>query len=296
MTKYYKQLALAALMMTSLGLVSCDSKSQDEPPKTEPTIAFGTPGGWVNGPNGYVEPYHDPAFPNSPYFSDEKDIEAVSQKLKASGSKLYIPSADEMVRYFPREGRGYSGSYVILNRDPLAPSLEANVVETVQFGRNSSPIQAKSTFFFQPGKDDGRTSPIGPVNYAIRFQDNPKHRVFQRWMVKYHEQQREMFGKPQYITEGIISFLPYDESATLGGENAPVFTEEYWNSRASEIKSVNLLNWGFDKPNSVYTFGSYGWFMTSSNALGVMSSGIGFYLRDNANGPGGVIHLFEEGK
>lgn len=279
-------------MMTSLGLVSCDSKSQDEPQKTEPTIAFGTPGGWVNGPNGYVEPYHDPAFPNSPYFSDEKDIEAVSQKLKASGSKLYIPSADEMVRYFPRGG----SVYVDLHTNSQTPSLKPNVVETVQFGRNSSPIQAKSTFFFQPGKDDGRTWPIWPVNYAIRFQDNPKHRVFQRWQVKHHEQQREMFGKPQYITEGIISFLPYDESATLGGENAPVFTEEYWNSRASEIKSVNLLNWGFDKPNSQYTFNSYGWFITSSSALGTMSFSAGFYLRDDARGPGGVIHLFEEGK
>lgn len=285
MTKYYKQLALAALMMTSLGLVSCDSKSQDEPQKTEPTIAFSTPGGWVNGPNGYVEPYHDPAFPNSPYFTSG-EIEAVNQKLKASGSKLYIPSADEMVRYFPRE----VGGYINLDRYSETPSLKPNVVETVQFGRNSNPIQAKSTFFFQPGKD------IWPVNYAIRFQDNPKHRVFQRWMIKHHEQQREMFGKPQYITEGIISFLPYEEAATLGGENAPVFTEEYWNRRASEVKSVTLLNWGFDKPNSQYTFGSYGWFITSSNALATMSLSVGFYLRDDARGPGGVIHLFEEGK
>lgn len=291
MTKYYKQLTLAALMMTSLGLVSCDSKSQDEPQKTEPTIAFSTPGGWVNGPNGYVEPYHDPAFPNSPYFTSG-EIEAVNQKLKASGSKLYIPSNDEIVRYFPRKinVNGIAEYTVPMSGADIA--FKPNVNETVQFGRSANPIQAKSTFLYHPYPQH-----VGkpPVNYAIRFQDNVKHRVFQRWTFTIPTQQRIIFGKPTDTFEGTISFLPYEESATQGGENAAVFTEEYWNRRASEIKSVSLLHWGFDKPNSKYTFVSYGMYFTSSGNLGIMSSS-GFSLGDDSFRPGGVIHLFEEGK
>lgn len=291
MAQYYKQLALAMLMMTTLGLSSCKSKSKDEP-TIEPTSAFATPGGWVNGANGYVEPYHNPAYPNSPYFTYEEAL-SINDKLKASGSKLYLPSADELVRYFPRPAviNGVKESLVTLvwkSEDRERRIFHPDIVETVQFGRNAKPIQAKSTFLnyaFEVGvaKPD--------INYAIRFYDQPQHRVFQRWSVTFSE--KDMFGKRESIMEGNISFLPYEESATIGGENAPVFTEEYWERRASELKSITVLNWGFHKPGSQFTFTTYG-FYHGLNSLAVMSS-LGMSLGEQNTIPG-VIHLFEEGK
>lgn len=295
MIQYYKQLALATLMMTTLGLSSCQSKAKDEP-TVEPPVAFAAPGGWVNGPNGYVEPYHDPAYPNSPYFTHEEAV-AINDKLKASGSKLYLPSPEEMVRYFPMGNHSGGMSPLdngIIDDDDMKQfpvRLVPNREETVQFGRYAKPIQATSTFLHGVRKQDRFY--LG-VTYAMRFFDQPKHRIFQRWSYSIPENQI-MFGEPRNILAGTISFLPYEESATIGGEKAPVFTEEYWKSRASEVKSITILNWGFDEPGSVYTFGSYGFYHTSSNFYAGYSISSGFSLNEGT-GPSGVIHLFEEGK
>lgn len=291
MAQYYKQLALAMLMMTTLGLSSCKSKSKDEP-TIKPTSAFVTPGGWVNGANGYVEPYHNPAYPNSPYFTRE-EAERINAQLKASGSKLYLPNANELARYFPRPALVDGVKRHLITIGPREENrkskiLKPDIVETVQFGRYATPIQAKSTFLnyaFEVG------SHKPDINYAIRFYDQPQHRVFQRWSFKLF--QREIFGKTQSLIGGVIAFLPYEESATIGGENAPVFTEEYWERRTSEVKSITVVNWGLDKPGSPLTFGDFG-FYHGLNCLAVMSS-LGMSLGEQNTIPG-VIHLFEEGK
>lgn len=294
MLQYYKQLglALATLMMTTLGLSSCQSKSKDEP-IIEKSVAFAAPGGWVNGANGYVEPYHDPAYPTSPYFTREEAL-AINAKLKSSGSKLYLPSADELAVYFPYYVKVNDRLYLPVSHyySQDSPNLLVGAEETVQFGRYAKSIQARSTFFTR-SVDTGFWS-TSIETYAIRFFDQPKHRVFQRWSYSIQED-KEMFGEKRNLFAGTISFLPYEESAAIGGEKAAVFTDEYWKSRISEVKSVTILDWGFDKPGSVYTFAGYGYYHTTSDFYARLTTISGFSLAAG-KASSGVIHFFEEGK
>lgn len=258
MTKYYKPLALATLMVTTLGLSSCESKSNDEPTPTPPPTPVVTkpvtiPGGWVNGANGYVEPYHDPAYPNSPYFTHQEAAE-IQDKLINSGSEYYVPSANELVHYFPRPHEdGIYDHYLA----PFAPALNTlshpsgnrrllpDVEEFVEFeGRNTR--HTKSRFLHV--KDSVKSHYFEAI-YAIRFFDQPEHRVFQRWTYSASSYTHGNYIPTEKIL-GTISFLPYEESATVGGKYAPVFTEEYWERRASEVKSVSIMNWGFDLPDA----------------------------------------------
>lgn len=309
MINYYRTLVFAALVMASLGLASCDSKSQDEPkvdPQPESTIPFELPGNLENNQSGYVDPFikihvmynntdWDPDF----YFSEDEALN-LNNKWKNDPplNNFYVPSPDELVMYFPRDKNvdGKRVYYAKLNGDPQAPTeYHPNIVETVQFGRNASPIQAKSTFYYQPWQSYQKPS----VSYAIRFQDSKEHRVFQRWTT----QRVSQFGFPRrrypYVGDmmeiGIISFLPYEVSATLGGKNAPVFTDEYWERRASDVKSVGFLEWG-SEPETFGIGAASQYFSSKRGVVARFVSDEGFYLTDDYVSGSGVVIPFTERK
>lgn len=261
MNKYYKPLALL-MMMATLALSSC-SPSKDEPTQEPPaplvvTKPVTVPGGLVNGANGYVEPYHDPAYPNSPYFTHQEAAE-IQDKLINSGSEYYVPSANELVHYFPRPHEDGTYDHYLA---PFSPALNTlshpsgdrrllpDVTEFVEFeGHNTYYTKSRFLHSISPKQKVGVIPGYFDVIYAIRFYDQPEYRVFQRWTYSFETYQHGG-NIPTNKILGTISFLPYEESATVGGKDAPVFTEEYWERRASEVKSVSIMNWGWELPDA----------------------------------------------